>query len=377
MSKRTVLIVATLLVTGWLLSAGFAPPRSQADLALAALSQAAPQGFRLATTKPSLSFPRDHRAHPEFRTEWWYFTGHLETEQQREFGFQFTLFRFAFAPKDEADTLPWQQREAILGHFAISDFDNKRFYQRERLSRAHPELAGYQQQPFKLWLDHWQLEFAEDIKRSTWRFDAREDDFGLRLQLSTQQAPIAQGEAGLSQKSRTPGNSSIYYSQPQLVVKGELYLGNSTKRVRGNAWLDREWSTSALSEDQQGWDWFALRFDNGDSLMFYRLRDLHGKQQAFSAGSYVTREGKKTTLLSDDVITTPTRYWRSPRSGSRYPLDWRLEIPRLAMTVEIKAAFSAQEWLGRFHYWEGAVSAEASQAGKVRKARGYLELTGY
>ncbi len=362
-----------------LLSSRSAPPIVRSDPAMALLSAAAAPGFMRATHPRALEFPRDHGPHADFRSEWWYFTGHLDSvdEPRRRFGFQLTLFRFELDASHEPSPSAWRTPRVMLGHFAISDLDGGRFFAYERLSRAVPAIAGATVQPPTVWLDEWRI--AYDTTAQRWRLHARHRDSGLTLELEALAAIVRQGEAGLSRKSAAPGNASHYYSIPRLSAHGEVIVAGTPRRVAGTAWLDREWSTSALDPAQSGWDWFALQFDDGANLMFYRLRRHDGSDDPHSAGSYVAADGEVTALAAGDVAISVERRWTSPATAISYPAAWRLHIERLGLTLRVQSSLADQEWRQRFRYWEGAVTvAGARESGGVPVlGRGYVELTGY
>lgn len=375
-SARTVWLLAIALTSAALLWHAPTPPsrRSSAAGTTALLARDDTSGFAHADHVRSFTFPRDHGAHGEYRTEWWYFTGHLANAAGREFGFQLTLFRFELAPQTTPSPSAWRTPRVMLGHFALSDFANARFHAFERLARAHPAIAGAAAAPAHAWLDDWHLEHEPDAAGGPgrWQLRAAQGDVALQLELHDEAGIVLQGDAGLSTKSAAAGNASYYYSMPRLAASGELALDGARFDVRGSAWLDREWSTSALDRTQQGWDWFALQLDDGANLMFYRLRDAHGAMGAASAGSLQATDGTVHRLGPDDVDIIETGSWTSPTTGLRYPQGWRLVIPAHDIVLVLTTPLPAQEWHRRFRYWEGAVSATGSHTG-----RGYVELTGY
>lgn len=356
-----------------------APPEptargSSANATTALLARDDASGFARADRGRRFVFPRDHGAHGEYRTEWWYFTGHLANDAGREFGFQLTLFRFELAPRSTPSPSAWRTPRVMLGHFALSDLANARFHAHERLARAHPAIAGATSAPARVWLDDWYIEHAPAAvgESGRWHLRAAQGDVVLELVLDDEAGVVLQGDAGLSAKSAAAGNASYYYSMPRLAAAGGLTLDDDTFDVRGSAWLDREWSTSALDRTQQGWDWFALQLDDGANLMFYRLRDAHGDMGTASAGSLQSADGTVHRLGPDDVEIVETGTWTSPTTGIRYPQGWRLVVPAHDIELALDARMPAQEWRQRFRYWEGAVSATGSHTG-----RGYIELTGY
>lgn len=375
--NSAIAVCAFLLTAAGLLWRGPVPPETSSgasDTAIALLAAPAADAFARAHTPTDFSFPRDHGAHPDFRTEWWYFTGHLQDAQRREYGFQLTLFRFELDAGVAADHDPaasaWRTPRVMLGHFALSDLAGGRFHAFERLSRAVPGIAGALTAPPRIWVDDWEIGFD----KNTWQLQAAQDDIALTLALDADAAIVRQGEQGLSRKSASAGNASYYYSMPHLAGHGQLKLNGQVLEVHAHAWLDREWSTSALDKNQQGWDWFALQLDDGASLMFYRLRLAGGRTDPLSAGTFVDADGRITRLAAGDVMLTATAHWLSPATGIRYPAAWRLEIGPANKVLEIKPRLAQQEWTRGFRYWEGAVSV--SSGGAV-VGRGYVELTGY
>ena len=347
-----------------------------ADLAIAALSAPhAAAGFARAARARPLVFPQDHAAHPDFRSEWWYFTGHLRDATGRPFGFQLTLFRFELAAQQAPSALPsasaWRTPTVLLGHFGLSDIASTKFHAFERLSRALPNVAGIKLTPPAVWLDDWRI---EQYGADAWRLHAAQDGVELTLELDAASAVVLQGEAGLSRKSAAVGNASYYYSIPKLTARGSVRLAERKYEVTGEAWLDREWSTSALSRQQSGWDWFALQLADGGSLMFYRLRQRNGDTDDYSAGSYVDATGKQHRLAAQDLRIAARGSWQSPHSGRVYPQGWHLELPAMKLTWDLAPRLLDQEWHQRFHYWEGAVTV--TQDGQPA-GLGYVELTGY
>ena len=346
------------------------------DSAIAALSaQSGDAGFARAEHARDFVFPRDHAAHPDYRSEWWYFTGHLRDAKGRPFGFQLTLFRFEMAAQQAPSSLQsssaWRTPTVLLGHFGLSDIASTKFHAFERLSRALPTVAGTKLAPPAVWLDDWRIEQQGD---DAWHLHAAQDGVALTLELEAASAVVLQGEAGLSRKSAAAGNASYYYSVPKLTARGSVLLADGKLEVTGEAWLDREWSTSALSREQSGWDWFALQLADGGSLMFYRLRQRDGGTDDYSAGSYVDASGKQHRLSAQDLRIEARGAWTSPHSGRVYPQGWHLEVPRMKLAWALAPRLVDQEWRGRFHYWEGAVTV--TQDGQPA-GLGYVELTGY
>ena len=378
--RRFSLIVTILIV---LLVALFAvrrlatAPRRPAERELAVgqvLGTSPEAGFLRAETPRSFLFPADHGPHPGYRTEWWYFTGNLADAAGRRFGYQLTFFRVALTPKPQQRTSQWAASEIYMAHFAMTDVAGRRFRSAERFSRAALGLAGAGGNPLTVRLEDWS---ATETSPHPWamRLSALDGDMAIDLDLRSLTPEVLNGEGGLSRKGSRPGNASYYYSIPRLATGGTVRVGSQTYRVTGSSWLDREWSTSALEPGQVGWDWFALQLDDGRDLMFYRLRRKDGSTDPHSGGTLIAADGKAQPLKLEEVELSSTRWWTSPKSGARYPTDWRLRVPSRGIELEISPRLDDQELLGSFRYWEGAVAVRGLNGSP--NGVGYLEMTGY
>ncbi len=334
-------------------------------------------GYARALEPREFVFPADHGPHPDFRNEWWYLTGNLESEAGRRFGYQVTFFRIALAP-DDPHSPPrrsnWATRQVWMAHVALSDAGNRRHREHERFARGAAGLAGAQAEPFRVWLEDWRLRSDPDGVGSTWELSVDTADFELSFRLEPIRPIVLQGDAGLSRKSAEPGNASYYYSMTRLKTTGEIRVDGERHSIEGLSWLDREWSTSALGEDQAGWDWFALQFDDGRDLMFYQLRRKDGGVDPHSAGTLIDSSGERRALSASDVVLQPLRWWQSS-DGTRYPLAWRLALAdRPGYRVE--AVFDDQRMETSVRYWEGMVEVFDERTERPL-GRGYLELAGY
>jgi predicted secreted hydrolase len=328
-------------------------------------------GFARALETRQFVFPRDHGAHPDFATEWWYFTGNLRDAEDRPFGYQLTLFRIGLKPGEPVNDSDWRSNQLYMGHFAISDIEDQRHYSGERFSRAAAGLAGATASPLNVWLGPWSIR-GSDTALFPLQIEASTADMGISLSLrSGSKAMVLQGDNGLSRKGAMPGNASYYYSYTRLPTSGEIRFEGQRLKVTGDSWFDREWSSSALAPDQAGWDWFALQLDDGQDLMYYRMRGKDGRAQPFSNGVLVKPDGRVIPLSPEQVELKPIRSWRSDE-GTNYPVAWALAVPDHALDLRIEAAIDDQEMDLTVRYWEGAVTVEGSQQGV-----GYLELSGY
>lgn len=371
------LIAVALMAAAYLfLRPGRERPVEERRLTLSrALGGAPSEGFLRAAEPRPFVFPADHRPHPGFRTEWWYFTGNLRTAEGRHFGYQLTFFRFALAPRPVARESRWGANELFMAHFALTDTAGRRFHHAERLARGALGLAGAGEAPLRLWAEDWE---AAETSALPWamRLSAREGDAAIDLDLRGLKPVVLNGEKGLSRKGREPGNASYYYSLPRIETAGSVRIGGRTFAVQGTSWLDREWGTNVLGPDLEGWDWFALQLDDGRDLMLYRLRRHDGTAVPFSSGTLVAVDGNYRSLAPDEVNLDILDRWRSPASGVLYPSRWRLRVPAVGLDLEIVPRLPEQELRATIRYWEGAVAVRGLSPGSPGGV-GYAELTGY
>ena len=375
MNKLTLTIAVVVVVIVAAVALWPSAPRApiRADIAVREALAEDRAGFARALAPRPLSFPEDHGPHPDFRTEWWYYTGNVTTPAGRHFGFQLTFFRVALAPTEQPRASAWGTRQLYVAHFALTDTAGRRFHAASRTSRAALGLAGADATPFRVWVGNWS---AEGDGAST-RLRANERGVAIDLTLSTGKPMVLQGDRGLSRKGPEPGNASLYYSFTRMSARGVVREGTDTLGVAGEAWMDREWSTSALGGALEGWDWFALQLDDGRELMAYRLRRRDGAIDPFSSGTLVAADGSAQRLDAAAVRVETLAHWTSPRSGVRYPARWRLSVPSAALTLEIEPRLADQELVVGTRYWEGAVAVAGSSAGRPSAGHGYVELVGY
>jgi predicted secreted hydrolase len=349
-----------------------APPEPDEFQVAEALGGGQTEGYARAFDIRPFQFPEDHGAHPEYRNEWWYLTGNLQASDGRRFGFQFTLFRIAWMPEAITSLSAWRTNQIWMGHAALSDLAAGEHYQaHERFARQALGLAGASARPFQVWLEDWQLQAAAD---GAWRLALPTEAFALDLRLLQLSPIILQGDRGLSQKSAEPGNASYYYSIPRLQADGSLVLAGEKLSVAGLAWLDREWSTSALGADQAGWDWFSLQLEDGRNLMYYQLRRQDGSVDPHSAGSLSDNQGLQARLDPTTVTLTPLAYWQA--DDRRYPIEWRMQLAGEPNPWRIRALLADQEMRTSVRYWEGAVEV-IDEPTDAFLGRGYLEMAGY
>jgi predicted secreted hydrolase len=337
-------------------------------------------GYERALAARPFEFPRDHGPHPTFRTEWWYVTGNLTATDGRDLGFQLTFFRSALSPSSPSATSrsAWATNQAYMAHFTLTHVSSGEFHAHERFARGAAGLAGAEASPLRVWLGDWSME-ATSPETFPLRLHAEADGAAIDLTLDAGKPVVPQGEGGLSQKGSEPGNASFYYSLTRMPAEGRVVVGGETIDVTGAAWLDREWSTSALSAEQEGWDWVALQLDDGWDLMAYRLRRRDGSADPRSEAVIVDPSGVATRLrFEDDVALQSTSTWASPIDGASYPSGWRIEIPGRGWSLSVEPRIPDQELDLAFRYWEGAVSVRGiGEGGAPVAGHGYVELTGY
>lgn len=341
------------------------------------LGGAAAEGYARALHPRLFVFPADHGPHPDYQSEWWYFTGNLSDDDGRHFGFQLTFFRFALAPMERPRASAWGTRQAWMAHFTVTDTATGRFHAAERIGRGALGLAGSESTPFRVWIDGWEAKAATEAALFPLRLSASTGEFAIELELSTSSAPVAQGDEGWDRKGAEPGNASHYYSVPRIRVDGTVTVDGRVHGVSGAAWMDREWSTSALGPELEGWDWLALQFEGGGELMAYRLRRSDGSSSEFSGGMLTTADGQRVRLSAADFVMRPRRWWTSAVTGVRYPVAWSIAVPAASIALEVEPRLDEQELDLSVRYWEGAVKASGHAGDETVSAQGYLELAGY
>ncbi|MEO5617898.1 MAG: lipocalin-like domain-containing protein [Candidatus Eisenbacteria bacterium] len=339
---------------------------------------AAPSDFRDASTPWRFEFPRDHAAHPGFRTEWWYYTGHLEAED-RKFGFELTFFRVGLARAGGARASAWVIRDLIFAHAALTDETGRRFFFADTLVRPALGAAGADSARYRVWIDDWSAALASDGK--THRLAADAGRFAFELSLAPGKPPAIHGAGGISRKGSDPAMSSHYYSLTRMPARGRVRLDGEWREVAGEAWMDHEFMTTPERAVHDGWDWFALQFEDGRELMLYQLRLPGGKVEPHSSGTWVEADGRTRFLRRTDFSIEPTGTWRSTASGGRYPSGWRVRVPGESLDVTVTPALADQELRTRgiaaVTYWEGSVRVKGTRGGQAAAGRGYVELTGY
>jgi predicted secreted hydrolase len=350
-------------------------PVSQLNDAGNASSPANP-GFTRADGSRSLSFPGDFGPHPSFQTEWWYYTGNLQTADGRHFGFQLTFFRQALLPTDQVQSSPsdWRTDQVYMAHLALTDVAAGSHTAFQRLERGAVGLAGAIAAPYKVWLDDWNI---AEVAPNTYQLNAAQEGIVLDLVMEDAKGPVLQGDQGYSQKGPDPGDASYYFSQTHLITKGSVQVDGTVYQVNGLSWMDHEFSTSALTKNQVGWDWFSIQLENDYELMVFQIRQKDGSVDPFSSGALIRPDGHTILLSRDEFRIQALSTWTSPRTGAVYPSNWRVFVPSENISLDIEPYLADQEMILSFTYWEGAVRISGSQGGKPVTGSGYVELTGY
>jgi len=315
-------------------------------------------------------FPQDHYDHPNFRNEWWYFTGNLKDINQQEFGYQFTIFRFDNYEGNSISS--WSASDIYLGHLAISDINNSEYIHKEIFFRKSDlGLAGSDIDNNKIWISNWTIEFdGNDV-----HLYARQDEIILDLILNSSSTPILHGNKGYSKKGADRSNASYYYSVTDYETTGEIVIDKSVYEVTGNSWYDHEWSSGVLPKNVIGWDWFSITFSDSSQLMMYQLRNTEGLPTDFSAGTFIDKNNKVTSLKEDQFKLSPVKYWESEATTIDYPLEWEIEIAELDISIRIIPKINKQEFNSTITYWEGAIDILSENNSLL--GEGYMELTGY
>jgi len=318
------------------------------------------EGFAIPEKGYVLNFPADHSPHPDFRIEWWYLTSNLKDDDGHDYGVQWTLFRSAISPGDHPG---WSSPQLWMGHAGLTT-PKHQFYA-ERLARGGIGQAGVTAEPFAAWIDNWEM-LSTDPTLNQLNLTASGSDFAYDLSMEAQGPLVLHGDGGYSVKS-SGGQASYYYSQPHYEISGTLTLPDGPVTVTGQGWLDREWSSQPLADDQSGWDWFSLSFDSGEKLMGFILR---GDSGDFTSGTWIAADGSSKPLLPGAFQAQPLAY--SEVEGRTIPVQWQIKLPDHGISATIQA-INDHSWMGTsFPYWEGPVSISGSHTG-----HGYLEMTGY
>ncbi len=351
--------------------------RTAAALGLASITLAAqtPTWKEAAPGRP-IVLPADHASHPDYKLEWWYYTGNLDAAGGQRFGYQITFFRIGVDPAP-ANPSRWAVRDLYMTHLALTDVSGKRYQFTERVNRAGPGWAGAATNAYRVWNEDWQAVLEAG---GTHRLQGRAPGFAIDLRVTEDRPAVLHGDRGYSRKGSAAGNASHYYSLTRMPTRGTLTLDGHAVEVTGLSWMDHEFGTTFLEPEQIGWDWFSIQLTDGRDLMIFQLRRADGSIDPRSSGTLVERDGT-TIPITSGFRLEPGRQWKSAVTGSQYPVTWTVRVPARDLTLDVAAALDGQELHTEqstgVTYWEGAVDVAGSIRGEPVKGRGYLEMTGY
>ncbi len=381
------------------------------------------EDFKRALPGRIFSFPQDHFSHPEFKTEWWYYSGHLQSQSpdKKSYGYQLTFFRTDLrgetknqksthsTPRPEArgmlrvdterrflsrfknqglapsNVSKWSIQNLYFAHLALTEESKKRFEYQEKMSRGSLGEAGaltYRKDgsTFRVWIEDWSAELKGPGMQGH-LLKGGNADFGIELMLLPEKNPVIHGQNGISQKAECEGCASHYYSISRLKTEGKIFLKGKEFPVQGASWMDHEFGSNQLREYQAGWDWFSIQLDNQMEFMFYQIRHRDGKIDPFSSGTIIFSDGKYQHLPKEEFQIEGLDQWKSRKSGAIYPSKWRIRVPdhriELLLTPTVKDQELITKESTRVTYWEGSIKIEGKYQGNPIKGVGYVELTGY
>ena len=333
--------------------------------------------YRVALPGYHYEFPRDYFDHPDFQTEWWYTTGNVKNADGRAFGFELTFFRQG-VNREKAKNGDWDVKDLYLAHLALSDLDGGHFYHSERVNRAGPGIAGASLKEAKVWNGNWSMAWKDGMQHLA----AGNEDFRFEFDLKSEKPPSIHGENGVSQKAAGAGKASHYFSQTRLATKGTIDLKGTLYEVNGLAWMDHEFFTHQLEAGQTGWDWFSIQLEDKTELMLFKIRRDDGAIDSHSAGTYVDTSGRTTHLRATDFsLRAEGAHWKSPATGADYPIEWKVSVPKLGISLNGHTKLVHQELKENTKlapsYWEGSMEFTGTRGSSPLSGSGYLEMTGY
>ena len=332
--------------------------------------------FQRALPGRIFSFPQDHYSHPEFQTEWWYYTGHIRSRDGGSFGYQLTFFRTALLRKRSGKS-KWALNTVYFAHFAMTDENEKAFMFREKISRGALGLAGAATDRFHVWIEDWSLK--ED--GADHLLEAHDPSMAIRFRLTPLKPPVVNGTNGVSQKAEGEGYASHYYSMTRMKTQGQMTVKGKNLTIEGISWMDHEFGSNLLRDYQVGWDWFSIQLENVTELMLYIIRQKDGKPDPYSSGTLTDPDGTSRHLRLEEFEIQVLRTWKSRKTGGLYPARWRIRIPRTDIDLTVIPTVADQELTTQestgVTYWEGSVRVNGSSGGKPVSGVGYVELTGY
>lgn len=341
------------------------------------LQLAEAKSFRLALPGYRYHFPADHAAHEDFKTEWWYYTGHLRSKSGKTFGYELTFFRMGTGIDNLPKNSDWALVQLYPAHFAISDATTQAFHFWEKLSRGGGGLAGADTAKYLVWNQNWRVRQQGDKHF----LSAASNGNAINLTLTPLKPPVIHGKNGVSQKASCKGCASHYYSYTRMQTTGSITVNGETMDVSGLSWMDHEFGSNQLTSDQTGWDWFSIQLDNDTELMLYLMRTKSGIQDQNSSGTFVAASNQSRHLGEKDFSVHPMGHWTSPATKAVYPSGWQVSVPSQKLSLTITPLFKNQELVTRAStntaYWEGACTVTGTFKGRPIQGEAYVELTGY
>jgi predicted secreted hydrolase len=339
---------------------------------------AKPFAFRQALPGYVYRFPQDHAAHPAYKTEWWYYTGHLQSQDgSKRWGFEQTIFRVGQDPTKLPKNATLPAQPILMTHLALTDETGQRFVYTERLNRPLKGLAGADATQYRVWNGTDSLH----LQGGRHHLKAQFQDISWQLRLAESKPPVIHGINGVSQKADCVGCASHYYSLTRMKTDGALTIGQKRYVVQGLSWMDHEFGSNQLTATQTGWDWFSLQLDNQTELMLYLLRRKDGSIDPNSSGTWIPATGRPVHLKQSDFKVLAQKWWQSPKTGARYPAQWQVILPRQGWQLTVTPTVADQELAfsrnQQVSYWEGSCRVTARQKKRVVTGHGYVELTGY
>jgi predicted secreted hydrolase len=345
------------------------------------------EDFKQALPGRTFSFPQDHFSHPEFKTEWWYYSGHLQSQGQdkKSYGYQLTFFRTGLKREAKNQKSKWAIQDLYFAHLALTDESKMKFEYREKVSRGSLGEGGASvfkkdRMPFRVWLEDWSVELKGPLIQDH-LLKAGEKNLGIELVLKPEKNPVIHGQNGISQKAEGGGYASHYYSITHLKTTGKVFLKNKEIPVEGISWMDHEFGSNQLQEYQVGWDWFSIQLDNRVDLMFYQIRQRDGKTDPYSSGTIIFPDGRYQYLPKKEFQIDVLNQWKSPKSGTIYPSAWSVKVPDHQIELTLTPTVKNQELITKestqVTYWEGSVRVNGKYQGHSIKGMSYVELTGY
>ncbi|MFN0071075.1 MAG: lipocalin-like domain-containing protein [Chloroflexota bacterium] len=307
---------------------------------------------------PPVTLPEDDAPH-DYLTEWWYYTGHLETDTGERFGFELVTFQSV------RGNLP----VAYVGHFAVTD-QQRRTFQYDHRSKFGARVI--QQDAFDLDVDGWRMRGGEGDNF----LNASMTGYGIDLALRPTKPAVLHDEDGLI--SFGEAGDSYYVTRTRLEIQGTIVDHGERKRVTGLAWFDHQWGNFLVLGG--GWDWVSAQLSDGSDIMVNTVRDDRGVLQ-LAYGTFVGADGSVKHLPSSAFSLEPRGAWVSPRSGARYPSGWTVRVKEPLLELVFEPVILDQELITEGTtgqtYWEGQNRVTGWHNGRQVNGWGYVELTGY